>query len=101
MEALNGDTEYSIMFGPDICGFSTKKVHTILTHGGENHLIQKEIECKTDDVTHVYTLVISPDNTYEARPALPVLSVCAWPSQAFAIVGPPALVADTDCECRC
>jgi calreticulin len=53
------------MFGPDICGFSTKKVHVILNYKGENHLISRDIECKTDDITHVYTLVLKPDNTYE------------------------------------
>jgi calreticulin len=65
MAGFNGDTPYSIMFGPDICGFSTKKVHVILNYKGENYLIQKEIDCKTDEITHVYTLVIKPDNTYE------------------------------------
>ncbi|KAK8937596.1 Calreticulin-2 [Platanthera guangdongensis] len=39
---FSGETPYSIMFGPDICGYSTKKVHTILTRGGKNHLIKKE-----------------------------------------------------------
>ena len=31
LEDFSGDTPYSIMFGPDICGYSTKKVHVILT----------------------------------------------------------------------
>ena len=31
LDDFNGDTPYSIMFGPDICGYSTKKVHVILT----------------------------------------------------------------------
>nr|NVI72669.1 calreticulin [Cucujiformia] len=53
------------MFGPDICGPGTKKVHVILNHKDKNHLINKEISCKDDEFTHVYTLVIKPDNTYE------------------------------------
>jgi Calreticulin family len=65
MKSFSGDTSYTIMFGPDICGFSTKKVHVILNHKGENHLIDKPIDCKTDEITHVYTLVLKPDNTYE------------------------------------
>lgn len=65
MESFSGDTPYQIMFGPDICGFSTKKTHVILTYKGENHLIAKEVECRTDEITHVYTLVLKPDNTYE------------------------------------
>jgi calreticulin len=65
MKSLSGDTPYAIMFGPDICGFSTKKVHVILNYKGDNHLISRDIECKTDDITHVYTLVLKPDNSYE------------------------------------
>ncbi|KAJ8753428.1 hypothetical protein K2173_019827 [Erythroxylum novogranatense] len=61
---FGGDTPYSIMFGPDICGYSTKKVHAILTYNGTNHLIKKEVPCETDQLTHVYTFIIRPDATY-------------------------------------
>lgn len=54
----------SIMFGPDICGYSTKKVHAILSYKGTNHLIKKEVPCETDQLTHVYTFVLRPDATY-------------------------------------
>jgi len=60
----NGDSEYNIMFGPDICG-ATKKTHVILNYKGKNHLIKKEVRCESDQFTHLYTLIISPDNTYE------------------------------------
>uniref|UniRef100_A0A7S4P4Z8 Calreticulin n=1 Tax=Guillardia theta TaxID=55529 RepID=A0A7S4P4Z8_GUITH len=62
-----GDSEYSIMFGPDICGYSTKKVHVIFTYKGKNHLIKKEIKPETDELTHIYTLILNPDNTYEVQ----------------------------------
>ena len=52
------------MFGPDICGYSTKKVHTILTHDGKNHLIKKDVPCETDQLSHVYTFILRPDATY-------------------------------------
>ena len=52
------------MFGPDICGYATKKVHAILTKNGKNYLIKKEVPCETDQLTHVYTLIIRPDATY-------------------------------------
>lgn len=55
---------YSIMFGPDICGYSTKKVHAILTYNDTNHLIKKEVPCETDQLTHVYTFILRPDATY-------------------------------------
>jgi calreticulin len=63
-KTFNGDTNYNIMFGPDICGSSTRKVHVIFTNKGKNHLIKKEIPCETDEFTHVYTLHVKPDNTY-------------------------------------
>ncbi|XP_044753772.1 calreticulin [Coccinella septempunctata] len=64
-EDMHGESPYRIMFGPDICGPGTKKVHVILNHKNQNHLINKEITCKDDEYTHVYTLIIKPDNTYE------------------------------------
>ncbi|GIL91071.1 hypothetical protein Vretimale_9505 [Volvox reticuliferus] len=65
MDTFGGDTPYSIMFGPDICGYSTRKVHVILTYKGKNYLIKKDLKAETDQLTHVYTLVIKPDNTYK------------------------------------
>jgi len=59
----DGDSVYNIMFGPDICG-STRRTHVILTKNGENHLIKEDIPTETDTVTHVYTLIIKPDNTF-------------------------------------
>lgn len=52
------------MFGPDICGYTTKKVHAILNRNGENHLIKKEVLCETDQLTHLYTFIIRPDATF-------------------------------------
>jgi len=63
-ENYNGDTPYNIMFGPDICGSSTKKTHLIFNYKGTNHLVKKEIKCESDEFTHLYTLVVKPDNTY-------------------------------------
>ena len=65
MASFGGETPYSIMFGPDICGYSTKKVHVIFTHKDKNYLIKKDIPAKTDQLTHVYTLVLKPDNTFK------------------------------------
>jgi len=66
-ENFNGDTDYNIMFGPDICGYSTKKVHVIFNYKGKNLLIKKDVTCETDEMTHVYTFIVKPDNTYEVR----------------------------------
>lgn len=64
---FGGDTPYSIMFGPDVCGTSNKKTHVILHSNkkNENLLIKKEVNVETDNLTHLYTLVIRPDNTFE------------------------------------
>eukprot|EP01083_Nonionella_stella_P018866 52470_1 len=61
---------YSIMFGPDKCG-STNKVHFIFTFKnpktGEwaEHHLQNPPMIKNDRDTHVYTLVINKDDTFE------------------------------------
>ena len=64
---MHGESEYNIMFGPDICGYSTKRVHVIFNYKGENHLIKKDVKCKDDEGTHIYTLIVSPDNTYKVN----------------------------------
>jgi calreticulin len=64
---FGGDTPYAIMFGPDICGSSNKKTHVILHYDkkDENLLIKKEVSTETDDLTHLYTLILNPDNTFQ------------------------------------
>lgn len=64
---MHGESPYEIMFGPDICGPGTKKVHVIFSYKGKNHLIKKDIRCKDDVYTHMYTLIVNPDNTYEVQ----------------------------------
>jgi calreticulin len=64
---FGGDTPYAVMFGPDVCGTSNKKTHVIL-HSNEkndNLLIKREVSTETDDLTHLYTLVVNPDNTFQ------------------------------------
>ncbi|KAK5980464.1 Calreticulin [Trichostrongylus colubriformis] len=66
LKDFHGETPYNVMFGPDICG-PTKKVHVIFSYKGKNHLIKKDIRCKDDELTHLYTLIVKPDNTYEVQ----------------------------------
>ena len=61
---FGGDTPYSIMFGPDVCGTSTRKTHVIFTYQGKNHLVKKNVRVETDKLSHRYTLIVSPNNTY-------------------------------------
>lgn len=65
--SMHGESQYYIMFGPDICGYSTKKVHVIFNYKGQNRLIKKDIKCKDDELTHLYTLILRPDQTYEVK----------------------------------
>jgi len=65
--SYQGETPYNIMFGPDICGSSTKRVHLIFNYKGENKLIKKDVKCESDQFTHLYTLFLHPDNTYEIQ----------------------------------
>jgi len=63
-KSFNGDAPYNIMFGPDICGPGHKIVHFILNKRGENRLIKRNVAAESDEFTHTYTAVLSPDNTY-------------------------------------
>ena len=65
--AFGGDTPYAVMFGPDVCGTSNKKTHVIFHYDkkDDNLLIKKEVSTETDDLTHLYTLVLNPDNTFQ------------------------------------
>jgi calreticulin len=65
-ESFTGESQYNIMFGPDVCGF-TKRVHFILNYKGENHLIKREVKPETDVFTHLYTAILYPNQTYEIR----------------------------------
>lgn len=54
----------SFMFGPDLCGSQTKKLHLILSYQGQNYPIKKDLQCETDKLTHFYTFILRPDATY-------------------------------------
>jgi len=65
--SFGGDTPYAIMFGPDICGSANKRTHVILRDHAkdDNLLIDKDVPVEKDDMTHLYTLIINTDNTFE------------------------------------
>lgn len=64
---FGGETPYGVMFGPDICGASNKRTHVILKYDKkeDNLLIKRDVPAETDQLSHLYTLVIRPDNTFE------------------------------------
>eukprot|EP00792_Barthelona_sp_PAP020_P007553 TRINITY_DN3149_c7_g1_i1.p1 TRINITY_DN3149_c7_g1~~TRINITY_DN3149_c7_g1_i1.p1 ORF type:complete len:623 (+),score=252.34 TRINITY_DN3149_c7_g1_i1:31-1899(+) len=62
-------TPYVIMFGPDRCG-ATNKVHFIYKYenplSGEyqEHHLKNPPPVPTDEISHLYTLILRPDYTY-------------------------------------
>lgn len=68
---LNSLTPYTIMFGPDKCGSSNNKVHFILQHLNpltseyEEKHSNDTATVKMDKKTHLYTLQLKSDNTFE------------------------------------
>jgi len=67
-EKFGGDTPYKIMFGPDICGYDISRIHSIFTFQDKNLLRNSDIKLEYDDknsFTHLYSLVVKPDNTYK------------------------------------
>ncbi|XP_061764500.1 calmegin isoform X2 [Nerophis ophidion] len=74
LEQFHDRTPYTIMFGPDKCG-EDYKLHFIFNHQNplnkdmeEKHAKRPDVDLKkfyTDRKTHLYTLVLKPDNSYE------------------------------------
>jgi len=68
LDTFGGDDEYHVMFGPDLCGYDVSHIHAIFNHKGSNLLKTDKISLEYSDkneFTHLYTLVIEPDGTYE------------------------------------
>jgi calreticulin len=63
---FGGDTPYQVMFGPDICG-STRRTHVIFNYPpkNDNLLVKDDVRTETDRLSHLYTLHVKPDNTFE------------------------------------
>lgn len=70
VSSFDGSSPYTIMFGPDSCG-DNNKVHFILQHQNsktkkweEKHFNAAPAPLKDTD-SHLYTLIINPNNTFE------------------------------------
>ncbi|XP_030067125.1 calnexin isoform X1 [Microcaecilia unicolor] len=74
LDQFHDKTPYSIMFGPDKCG-EDYKLHFIFRHKNpktgeyeEKHAKRPDADLKTyfsDKKTHLYSLVLNPDNSFE------------------------------------
>eukprot|EP00922_Rhytidocystis_sp_ex-Travisia-forbesii_P005055 GHVS01007385.1.p1 GENE.GHVS01007385.1~~GHVS01007385.1.p1 ORF type:complete len:701 (-),score=159.59 GHVS01007385.1:857-2740(-) len=70
LEQFNAETDYVLMFGPDRCG-DTDKVHCIIkvknpiTGKTTEHQLQSPPRVPQDNVTHLYTLRLSSDDSIQ------------------------------------
>jgi len=70
---FGGESEYKVMFGPDVCGTSTRRTHAILSYEKEagkleNFLHKSDVKVETDaGISHLYTFILNSDDTYEVQ----------------------------------
>uniref|UniRef100_A0A2D4JFY0 Calmegin n=1 Tax=Micrurus lemniscatus lemniscatus TaxID=129467 RepID=A0A2D4JFY0_MICLE len=103
LEYFYDKTSYTIMFGPDKCG-EDYKLHFIFRHKHpktgnyeEKHAKRPDVDLKkiyTDRKTHLYTLVLKPDNTFEVLIDQAVVSKGNLLEDMIPPVNPPKEIED-------
>nr|XP_020494017.1 calnexin-like [Labrus bergylta] len=98
-------TPYTIMFGPDKCG-EDYKLHFIFRHKNpktgefeEKHAKKPDADLRTyftDKKTHLYTLVVNPDNTFEVLVDQTVVNSGSLLTDMTPPVNPPSEIEDPD-----
>ncbi|XP_010748927.2 calnexin isoform X3 [Larimichthys crocea] len=98
-------TPYTIMFGPDKCG-EDYKLHFIFRHKNpktgeyeEKHAKKPDADLRTyytDKKTHLYTLVVNPDNTFEVLVDQTVVNSGSLLTDMTPPVNPAAEIEDPD-----
>uniref|UniRef100_A0A665UGL4 Calnexin n=1 Tax=Echeneis naucrates TaxID=173247 RepID=A0A665UGL4_ECHNA len=98
-------TPYTIMFGPDKCG-EDYKLHFIFRHKNpktgefeEKHAKKPEADLRmyyTDKKTHLYTLVLNPDNSFEVLVDQTVVNSGNLLTDMTPPVNPPAEIEDPE-----
>lgn len=74
------------MFGPDKCGTSNARTHVIFNYPekGEgddaNLLIKKDVKMEKDQASHLYTLHVKADGTFEVQYACTSTAGCTHPA---------------------
>lgn len=69
-KTFDGSAPYSVMFGPDRCGTDVSRIHAIFNHEDTNLLKTSDVKLEYADkneFTHLYTLIVKPDNTYDIQ----------------------------------
>ncbi|XP_068798199.1 calmegin isoform X2 [Struthio camelus] len=103
LEYFFDKTPYTIMFGPDKCG-EDYKLHFIFRHKNpktgeydEKHAKRPDVDLKkfySDKKTHLYTLVLKPDNTFEMLIDQSVVSKGSLLEDMVPPVNPPKEIED-------
>ncbi|KAK2950409.1 putative Calnexin like protein [Blattamonas nauphoetae] len=62
---FGSDSPFKLMFGPDICGSEKDRMQFILRKHKKEYHSGTPPKCKNDHRTHLYTLIMRPDVTYE------------------------------------
>lgn len=105
LDQFQDRTAYTIMFGPDKCG-EDYKLHLIFRHKNpktgqyeEKHAKKPEADLRTyftDKKTHLYTLVLNPDNSFEVLVDQTVVNSGSLLTDVTPPVNPPAEIEDPD-----
>ncbi|XP_012510160.1 PREDICTED: calmegin [Propithecus coquereli] len=105
LENFYDKTSYTIMFGPDKCG-EEYKLHFIFRHKHpitgvfeEKHAKPPDVDLKTfftDRKTHLYTLVMNPDDTFEVLIDQIVVNKGNLLNDVVPPVNPPKEIDDPD-----
>ncbi|POI27621.1 hypothetical protein CIB84_008629, partial [Bambusicola thoracicus] len=103
LEFFFDKTPYTIMFGPDKCG-EDYKLHFIIRHRNpktgeydEKHAKRPDVDLKKfylDKKTHLYTLVLKPDDTFEMLIDQSVISKGSLLEDMVPPVNPPKEIDD-------
>eukprot|EP00003_Mantamonas_plastica_P030194 TRINITY_DN737_c0_g1_i4.p1 TRINITY_DN737_c0_g1~~TRINITY_DN737_c0_g1_i4.p1 ORF type:complete len:501 (+),score=240.69 TRINITY_DN737_c0_g1_i4:1639-3141(+) len=100
VKQLDGQTPYTIMFGPDRCGADNDRVHFIFRHKNpktgeyEEKHVESPPATKSDSLTHLYTLHIKPDNTFEMMIDMNVEKAGSLLKDFLPPVNPPKMIDD-------
>ncbi|XP_069619709.1 calnexin isoform X1 [Ranitomeya imitator] len=105
LDQFQDKTPYTIMFGPDKCG-EDYKLHFIFRHKNpktgeyeEKHAKKPDADLKsffTDKKTHLYTLVLNPDNSFEILVDQNVVNSGNLLNDVNPPVNPPSEIEDPD-----
>ncbi|XP_073505859.1 calnexin isoform X1 [Phyllobates terribilis] len=105
LDQFQDKTPYTIMFGPDKCG-EDYKLHFIFRHKNpktgeyeEKHAKRPDADLKsffTDKKTHMYTLVLNPDNSFEILVDQNVVNSGNLLTDVNPPVNPPSEIEDPD-----